>query len=310
MLRGVLGDEVFFAGVDAYYDSEHKFGSATTEDFRDVFEASSGVELDWFFEDWIYGEYRPNYRYVSYQEPDGEGGYWLYMRIQQTQTTTPTVFRMPVDVHLGHSGGAIDTVTFQINSRKEPVKFHMDAAAVSTSFDPDNWVMKYSSPMGWFLFMITTDEDFGEGTQFAPYEVVLDARGGTSSYSYSLIGGQLPTGYSLATGGTISGVTPDTGWFAFTVRCDDNGNSYYDEVEFDLYVNPSEGLPGDIDVSGEVNVADLTYLVNYLFGGGPAPAIPAQADVNASCAIDVADLTYIVDFLFGGGPAPVMGCAK
>ncbi|MFH1686174.1 MAG: M1 family metallopeptidase [bacterium] len=82
MLRGVLGDEAFFDGITAYYNSEHQWGSATTEEFRDVFEASSGVELDWFFEDWIYGTYRPNYRYSYYQESSGSSGYDLYLRVE------------------------------------------------------------------------------------------------------------------------------------------------------------------------------------------------------------------------------------
>jgi hypothetical protein len=64
-------------------------------------------------------------------------------------------------------------------------------------------------------------------------------------------------------------------------------------------------LCGDIDNSGGVDVADLTYLVDYLFRGGPAPAVPEAADVDGSGGIDVADLTYLVDYLFRGGPEPV-----
>ena len=57
MLRGVLGHEAFYQGVEAYYNSEFQHGAADTEDFRDVFEAATGVELDWFFEEWIYGTF-------------------------------------------------------------------------------------------------------------------------------------------------------------------------------------------------------------------------------------------------------------
>ena len=67
------------------------------------------------------------------------------------------------------------------------------------------------------------------------------------------------------------------------------------------------GIRGDVDYSGSIDVADLTYLVDYLFSGGSAPPCPDQADVNGSGGIDVADLTYLVDYLFAGGPEPV-GC--
>ena len=53
-----------------------------------------------------------------------------------------------------------------------------------------------------------------------------------------------------------------------------------------------------------VNVADLTYLVNFLFKGGAAPPVMAEADVNADGIVNVSDLTYLVNFLFKGGPAP------
>ena len=31
-------------------------------------------------------------------------------------------------------------------------------------------------------------------------------------------------------------------------------------------------------------------------------------DVDGSCTFDISDLTYMVPYLFGGGPGPVVGC--
>ncbi len=68
----------------------------------------------------------------------------------------------------------------------------------------------------------------------------------------------------------------------------------------------ADGLTGP---AGEVDVADLTYLVVYLFQGGPAP--PCEDEGNADAilgpagpAVDVADLTYLVSYLFLGGDPP------
>lgn len=61
---------------------------------------------------------------------------------------------------------------------------------------------------------------------------------------------------------------------------------------------------GDIDHSGQVNVADISYMVDYLFRGGPPPVCVGESDVDGSGFINVADLTYLVDYLFRGGPAP------
>ncbi len=63
-------------------------------------------------------------------------------------------------------------------------------------------------------------------------------------------------------------------------------------------------LRGDVDGSGDLNVSDLTYLVAFLFQGGPAASCADHADVDSSGAINISDLTFLVAFLFQGGPTP------
>ena len=62
---------------------------------------------------------------------------------------------------------------------------------------------------------------------------------------------------------------------------------------------------GDINADGEgPNIADLTYLIDYFFLGGPPPPLVEAANVDGTNGLTVADLTYMVNYLFGGGPAP------
>jgi len=63
MLRHVMGDSAFFDALINYKDV-FAFGTATTEDFRDVCEVEYGHDLNWFFDQWVYGRYRPSYEFV------------------------------------------------------------------------------------------------------------------------------------------------------------------------------------------------------------------------------------------------------
>ncbi len=74
----------------------------------------------------------------------------------------------------------------------------------------------------------------------------------------------------------------------------------------DVIGNVSVGCDcGDADMSSHINVADLAYLVAYLFHGGPAPAPIEAGEEDGLQGVNVADITYLVAYLFQGGPAPL-----
>jgi C1A family cysteine protease/PKD repeat protein len=61
---------------------------------------------------------------------------------------------------------------------------------------------------------------------------------------------------------------------------------------------------GNVDGIGGINIADVSYLVSYLFEEGPAPPCEEEGNVDGIAGINVADLTYLVDYLFHEGPEP------
>lgn len=65
--------------------------------------------------------------------------------------------------------------------------------------------------------------------------------------------------------------------------------------------------PGDVDGDGSPvpDIADLLYLVEYMYHDGSAIPCPEEADLDASGGIpDISDLVYLVDYILRGGPPP------
>lgn len=62
----------------------------------------------------------------------------------------------------------------------------------------------------------------------------------------------------------------------------------------------SAWIVGDIDGNGQgPDVADLVYMADFMFRGGPKPTILQTADVAGTVGIvDIADLTHLVEQLF------------
>ena len=63
-------------------------------------------------------------------------------------------------------------------------------------------------------------------------------------------------------------------------------------------------LCGDCNYDLEVNIADVVYLVSYVFRAGPAPNPMGAGEVNCDVDVNITDAVYLVNYLFRGGPPP------
>jgi hypothetical protein len=68
------------------------------------------------------------------------------------------------------------------------------------------------------------------------------------------------------------------------------------------------GIPsyvcGDADGSGEVDIDDVVFLINFIFAGGPAPDPYEAGDADCSTEIDIDDVVWLISYIFAGGNAP------
>ncbi len=61
---------------------------------------------------------------------------------------------------------------------------------------------------------------------------------------------------------------------------------------------------GDANQDGNLGLADIIYLVNYIFKSGSTPDPPAYGDSNCDANLNLSDIIYLVNFIFKGGASP------
>jgi hypothetical protein len=133
MLRRLLGDQVFFAGLRRFY-LERRYQKAGTDDLERAFEAESGLVLDRFFERWIYSTEIPR---ISHAATIGAGQ--VALRFEQTGEV---LFDVPVTVTLVYADGRTeDTVvvvaqqsverTIPASAQVRQVQVNRDSAALA-----------------------------------------------------------------------------------------------------------------------------------------------------------------------------------
>ena len=63
---------------------------------------------------------------------------------------------------------------------------------------------------------------------------------------------------------------------------------------------------GNSDCNGDelVNIFDVTFVISFLYLGGPPPNPVWVADVNNDSAINIFDVTDLISFLYLGGSEP------
>jgi hypothetical protein len=146
MLRHVLGDSLFFRALRAYADDPRfRFRSATTDGFRSVCEATGGISLGYFFDQWVFGEGYPRYAFEWSGGKAGDG-YDVRVRLKQSAPgPSPVLFTMPIDIRM--TSGTKDTtvVAFQTTQDQEFV-FRIPFNPADVQLDPDKWILREILP--------------------------------------------------------------------------------------------------------------------------------------------------------------------
>jgi aminopeptidase N len=152
MLRNYIGDDAFDKSLNLYLTT-HKFGSAEAQDLRLAFEAVTGEDLNWFWNQWFYCSGHPVLT-ISYDYDQGKRSAKVYVK----QTQADKIFKLPVaiDVYQGSVKkrynvwleNKADTFAFAADTKPDLINFDGNKVLLCQKTENktlDNYIFQYKN---------------------------------------------------------------------------------------------------------------------------------------------------------------------
>ncbi len=140
MLRNYVGDEAFFKSLNKYLNL-YKFQSAEAQELRLAFEDVTGQDMNWFWNQWYYGNGQPSLD-INYDYSNGTER----VIVNQTQKTGK-IFKLPIAIDVYKSGTTKKRYkvwlenpsdTFYFATLQKPSLVNVDADKVLLAIKNDN----------------------------------------------------------------------------------------------------------------------------------------------------------------------------
>lgn len=117
MLRSIVGDDAFFASLSKYL-KDNEFTAVETAELRMAFEETTGMDLNWFFDQWYLDEGHPIMD-VSYDYVDGR--VIIYADQKQEEESHRPIFILPLEAAVYAIDGSITYHDVVVDARKDTI---------------------------------------------------------------------------------------------------------------------------------------------------------------------------------------------
>ncbi|MFN5254200.1 MAG: M1 family aminopeptidase [Chitinophagaceae bacterium] len=157
MLRHYVGDEAFYASLNKYLtDNQFKNGSAIK--LKLAFEAVTGKDMNWFFNQWYFGSGHP---YVRITQNYDAAKKQVMVKLQQTQVQDK-IFTLPIGIDVYVQGKRNH---YDVWSKNRVDSFYFDAAVAPDNVNVDNdkvllWSKDESKPLEQFAYQMNHARNF------------------------------------------------------------------------------------------------------------------------------------------------------
>ncbi len=134
MLRNYLGDGAFFKGLSIYLKT-NAFKNGEAQQLRLALEEASGLDLNWFFNQWYYGAGHPVLN-INYKWDDASKTETVYL----SQTQDGQTFKLPMAVDI-YAGGKKERHKVWMNDKADTLIFHVATKPDLVNVDGDKTLL-------------------------------------------------------------------------------------------------------------------------------------------------------------------------
>ncbi|MCA8978745.1 MAG: M1 family metallopeptidase, partial [Planctomycetes bacterium] len=138
LLRGVLGDDAFFAGVRRYV-TENQGRGVRTDDLRVALQGFTDRDLGPLFDEWFFSAGFPVFRFDS-SWANGELNV-VVEQLQEDGGRTPAVFHLPVEVEVRFEDET-RVELLELTERRQVFRFDAPTEPRWVRLDPNDWIPK------------------------------------------------------------------------------------------------------------------------------------------------------------------------
>jgi aminopeptidase N len=158
MLRFILGDDTFFRILSTFLH-QYEFQAVSTQDFMKCVKEVSGLNMDWFFEQFLF---HPGHPVFELTKNWNETTKTLTIQINQKQDQWENVpiYKIPVNIGLYHGEGKTIHKVW-LNKKTESFDFKLDAEPLMVRFDEGNHLLKewtFKKPEKELLYQVKNDD--------------------------------------------------------------------------------------------------------------------------------------------------------
>jgi aminopeptidase N len=138
MLRVILGETLFWKMIRRYALSR-RGSNVVTQDLQRAIEDSTGRNLDWFFDQWIFGAGHPEME-GSYSWDETSKSAKLSLKQTQSGDKVAETFRLPLRLNFRLDDGQTHSTTIEMTDREQA--FYVPLAVKPKWFNLDGEVLK------------------------------------------------------------------------------------------------------------------------------------------------------------------------